>query len=540
MKLIYKVLFISMLFTAVSCYELDLNDSPNAVSPDRADIEFFYNNVQLEYARFIQQSIDNTAEVVRHRAMFGARYDVAYSPNSFDGMWTRAYAAILPDIESIATTANENGLSTHLGITQIMKAHVLMTLVDLFGDVPYTEALQGTNNILPNADSGKDVYAAAAVLLDEAIGNLSTSGPTVTNELFYGSDSDAWIKVANTLKLKYHLNLRLTDASGSTAAINALIADGNLIDEASEDFAGEYGLTRENPDSRHPWYSSSYEATNGPYMSNYFMWSLLEEKGFEDPRLRYYIYRQDCDTTDENEFTLDCPTQPRPTHYTGPYPWCVASELGWWGRDHGNNDGIPPDGQKRSTYGLYPAGGKFDADDCAHVQNQGVDGARGQGILPILLSSYTHFMLAESALELGTTGDARAYLEEGIRQSFAKVVAFSSRGTVDPAFAIDDTKVDDYVTYVLDAYDSGSDDDKLGVIMKEYHIASWGTAIEMYNGYRRTSHPKGMQPSRDPDQGAFTTSMWYPSVYVDRNANASQKANVAGKVFWDTNPDALQ
>jgi len=529
-----------MLFTSVSCYELDLQDNPNAVIPERADIEFLYNKVQLEYGQFMQQATDNTAEVIRHRAMFGARYDVAYSPTTFNGIWTRGYADILPDIEAVTNIANENGLLTHLGIVQIMKAHVLMTLVDLFGDVPYTQALQGTDNILPSADSGKDVYAAALVLLDEGIANLTTGGANVTNELFYNSDGAGWIKAANTIKLKYHLNLRLTDAGGSTSAINALIADGNLIDEATEDFTAEYGTNRENPDARHPWYSSAYEASNGPYMSNYFMWSMLDEKPMVDPRLRYYIYRQDCDTTDEDEFTLDCPNQPRPTHYTGPYPWCVASELGWWGRDHGNNDGIPPDGQKRSTYGLYPAGGSFDADDCAHVQNQGADGAKGGGILPLMLSSYTHFMLAESALMLGTDGNARDYLEEGVRQSFAKVASFGSLTTVPDTFAINDSLVTDYVDYVLGQYDAGSMDEKLGVIMKEYHLASWGTAIEMYNGYRRTSHPKDMQPSRDPDQGAFSTSMWYPSVYVDRNANASQKANVAGKVFWDTNPDALQ
>ena len=549
MKLIYKIFFVSMLFTVVSCYELDLQENPNAVSPEQADINFLFNNVQLDYAQFNFIASEFAAPVVRQTAMTGGNvYLNQYGPGSFNGIWNIAYAGILPDIQAITDLANETGQSTHLGIVQIMKGHVLMTLVDLFGDVPYTEALQGTANIAPKADAGKDVYTAALALLNEGITNLGVTAPAPGNDYFLGGSTAAWINVANTLKIKYYLNLRLTDSAGATAGINEVIASGNFIAGPGDDYAFSAGTTRDNPDSRHFWYRGAYE-TGGQYMSNYYMWSLLDEKGFTDPRLRYYFYRQDCDTTDEDQFTLDCPTIPAPLHYTGDYPWCVASTDGWWGRDHGNNDGIPPDNVKRTVFGLYPAGGKFDANDCASAQNSGADGAKGEGILPILISPYTHFMLAESALTLGTTGDARTFLEDAVRLSFDKVRSFEGRAAYDFAAAaagadstliITDTKIDNYVNFVLDAYDNaGSEDDRLGVIIKEYHIASYGAAMEAYNAYRRTSHPKGMQPTREPASGDFTRSMWYPSNFVDQNSSASQKSGVGVKVFWDTNPDAL-
>ena len=550
MKLIYKIFFISMLFTVVSCYELDLQDNPNSVPPDLADINFLFNNVQLEYAQFNFNAGEFAAPVIRQRAMTGGNvYLNQYGPASFNGMWNQAYAGLLPDIAAITEIANATGQSTHLGIVQVMKAHVLMTLVDMFGDVPYSQALQGTANIAPTADAGKDVYAAALALLNEGITNLGLPAPAPGNDFILGGSPAAWIKAANTLKIKYFLNLRLTDPGAAAAGIDAVLADGNFIAAAGDDFEVKSGTTRNNPDSRHFWYRGSYENGAGTYQSNYYMWSLLAEKGFEDPRLRYYFYRQDCDTTDENQFTLDCPTIPRPLHYTGDYPWCVASEEGWWGRDHGNNDGTPPDTEKRTVYGLYPAGGKFDANDCVESQNAGADGAKGEGIIPILLSSYTHFMLAESALTIGTAGDARTYLEDGVRLSFAKVKSFEGRAaydfgaaaaTADSTLIITDAKVDAYVDYVLNAYDAAaSDDARLGVIIKEYHLANFGSAMEAYNAYRRTSHPRGMQPTREAASGDFTRSMWYSSNYVDQNSSASQKSGVGVKVFWDTNPDVL-
>lgn len=551
MKLLSKIFFISMLFTVVSCYELDLQDNPNSVPPERADINFFYNNVQLSYGSFIQNTSDLVSVFVRQRAMTGGNtYQNQYSPGTFDGTWRSCYADLLPDIQAITDIANERGLVNHLGIVQTMKAHILMTMVDMFGDIPYSQATLGTDNISPAADAAKDVYAAALTLLNEATTNLDAGAASVDNDLYFGGDADQWRKAANTLKIKLYLNLRLTDAATATAGINEIISSGNFIAAAADDFKGEYGTrrTNDNMDSRHPWYQGHYE-TGGPYMSNYFMWSLLDEKGFEDPRLRYYFLRQDCYAFEEDAFTLQCATAPEPLHYTGDYPFCVASyELGYWGRDHGDDAGIPPDNVKRTTYGLYPAGGAFDngigmsADGPCYggVQNQGVDGAKGQGITPIMMSSYTHFMLAEAALTLGTAGDPRAYLEEGVRQSISTVAGFGSRTEVDPAYAINDSVTTDYVDYVLAAYDgAGSDDERLGVIIKEYHIASWGSGMEAYNAYRRTSHPKGMQPTREPVSGDFPRTNWYPNNYVNQNSSASQRSVLSGKVFWDTNPDVL-
>ena len=92
----------------------------------------------------------------------------------------------------------------------------MLTLVDLFGDVPYSQAFQGTDELNPAADAGASVYDAAIGLLDNAISDLGNPTGTITNDIFYGGSDASWIKAANSLKLKAHLN------TGNTAQINTL------------------------------------------------------------------------------------------------------------------------------------------------------------------------------------------------------------------------------------------------------------------------------------------------------------------------------
>ena len=90
---------------------------------------------------------------------------------------------------------------------------------------------------------------------------------------------------------------------------------------------------------------------------------------------------------------------------------------------------------------------------------------------------------------------------------------------------------------VLAKYDATTtNDEKLEIIMKEYYIALWGNGIDAFNNYRRTGKPGNMQLPIVSAPGAFTSSMFYPSVHVNRNNTAAQKTGVDKHVFWDTNP----
>ncbi len=540
---IYLIATLAMFLFATSCNEIlelegNLTD-PNGVSPELADFNLVLNNAMIEFAQFADEASDETMPYARLTALDGGnRYDNADNSASFDFLWFQAYAEVLPDLDLVIERSGTS-FTQHSGIAKTIKAYTLMSLVDLFGDVPYSEAGDGTN-FNPKLDSGESVYNAAAALLDEAIAELGSGGPAINTDLFY-STGDQWLRLANSLKLRYNLNTRLV--GGSASEINDIVASGNLITDSADDWAFNYGSNRVNPDSRHPYYSDGYE-DGGPswYLSNYYMWLFFGEKDNEDPRLRYYFYRQDCDETDEDPFTLDCLSQPYPSHWDPGFPFCTASlewgdpneeYAGYWGRDHGNDDGIPPDDLKRTAWGVYPTGGSFDADNCAQVSNMGTDGLGGAGIQPLIMSSYVYFMRAEAALTMGTNDDARTMLEMGVRQSIGKVIAFGA-ADADPAFVPTEEAINAYVDEVLSLYDSASE--PLEVVMKEYMLALQGQGLEAYNNYRRTCMPSNQQPTRDADPGGYARSFWYPASSVSSNSSISQKGGVTTPVFWDTNP----
>ena len=69
----------------------------------------------------------------------------------------------------------------------------MASLVDYFGDVPYTEALLGSENLNPALDSGQSVYNAALAMLDSAINNFGQGGAAPQYDMYYGGDASGWI-----------------------------------------------------------------------------------------------------------------------------------------------------------------------------------------------------------------------------------------------------------------------------------------------------------------------------------------------------------
>ena len=554
-----KILAIAVLITTLfaGCKKLDsLIDNPNSVDPSSANVDLLLNGAQLSFKNTYTDLSDAGASLTRQQQMYGPLYNNAYTTTSFDGTWSSAYTGVIKSTNAVIPLALQQKKYIQAGIAQVLKAYTLGSLVDFFGNVPNSEATLGQDNLNPKADPGADVYKNVLVLLDSAIANFSKtgggSGPT--NDLFFAGSATKWRTAAKTLKLKFLMQTRLVD-NAVTAQIQSLITANDLIDVASEDFVFKYSTVNTSPDSRHPHYAANYNNANtgnnnaNDFIGNYFMWVVGVEKSGTgsvtslDPRRRYYFYRQRTNYADANSSSCPCTTQPFPGHYSPEMPFCLVG-AGYWGRDHGDNTGIPPDGPLRTTWGVYPAAGEFDASQGTSVNN--TRGGKGAGIDPIFTSSFTYFIEAEAALKLGITvaGTPRALLENGIRASITKVLAFPATvNVVVPAANIPSTAtIDNYVNTVLALYDAAATDaQRLNIIMREYYIASWGNGIEPYNNYRRTGCPNNMQLTvTTPSPGFFIRSFFYPSVYINRNINAPAQKNpglAANKVFWDNNPD---
>ncbi|MEL7161376.1 MAG: SusD/RagB family nutrient-binding outer membrane lipoprotein, partial [Bacteroidota bacterium] len=554
-KIALAVLVLSM----AACADLDeLLINPNGVGPENADATSLYNNIQDEFRNVFTGTYGFTGGLSRMDAETGGfRYDETHAPTEFNGLWFTVYSDLFPDIDAFLELVQPLGLDAAAASAKIMKAYSLMLMVDMFNDVPLSEAglgVEGQTN--PGRDGGAEVYDAAIALLDEAIAQLDGADDfDVAFDNFYGGKATEWAAFAKTLKLRAAVNTRLVNGAGGVGTVNALVSEGDIITANGGNFEWQYGTNRVNPNNRHFFYNGSYENNDGPYQSNWYMWLLAESKGFEDPRARYYFFRQarnvfpDLAEDDPNAFDCILTDVPDPEflpdHYAAiseDMPYCLGSySKGYFGRDHLNGSGIPPDGNYRTVYGLYPGGGKFD-DGATNgvVQNAGTDGALGAGILPIWQASFTHFILAEAVLEMGADGDARQLLSDAIQLSMDRVTSFESlvdgseviattptTVTVEETFAADST-ITQYIDFVLAEYDEADDNGKLGIVAREYLIALWGNGMDSYNLYRRTCLPADMQPGIDPNYGTFLRSALYPLVHIERNINATQKEGEIG------------
>jgi len=550
-NLLNSLLVIALFVFSVQCTIIDEEDlvNPNAPSPDAVEPDFLLNSIMLNNADLFESMSDNAAEVVRMEHMFGATYNNAFQPQAFNFEWSEAYANILIDAKTLIPIANENQLFVHSGIARVIRAYTLVNLVDHFGDVPLSEALDGSN-FNPNVDAGSDVYDFAFADLDSAKLDFAKNAlADPGTEPYYGSDTDKWTALANTLQLKILYQKR--NVEDNSAAINNLLSS-DLIDEDDEAWVFPYSTNSANPDSRHPKFTGNYLTGAGEYMANYFMNELWNGKSIPDPRIRYYLYRQaDAPTTDVNE--QDCINNPPPSHYTGISgdglgnndPHCEDwNDVGYWGRDHGNDDGIPPDNLRRTTWGAFPAGGRFDADQAEGVDEE--QGLQGAGIQPLWLPAYTEFVRAEVELMInGNPGAARAALSEGINKSIdfvedfgADAVAAEGSDAADSLAAQADTVFQaQYETEVLGNYDGASNtDQQLSVIAKEFYLALFGNGIEAYNLYRRTSYPRDFQPNLSANPGTFIRSFEYPADFIETNSSVGPKAGDGVRVFWDNLP----
>ncbi len=540
-------------FTSCETTELDLRVSPNDLSPDQADPNLLLNSVQLAYASNMDAISDIGAELARIDYMFGLDYFNTYPGDTFNQIWRRTYSSgfndpgngliqvgILTNLQNLESIDANSDIdySFHIGISKVMYAHMLFLLADYIGEAAATQAGNAVEFPAPILDDGQTVYNEAFALLDEAQALLS-SGPDDQGalDLFYNGDSAAWIKVINTIRLRSYV------LTGNTAAFNAIIGGGNYIQDAEDDFQFAYGTSELQPDDRHPDYALDYTPSGANiYQSNWLMELMLDNN---DPRIRYYFYRQEgatpgADAPADGE-VLQCSLAIPPPHYLNfGFTYCSV-ENGYWGRSHGNEEGTPPDNFLRTAVGVYPAGGLFDDDKFTRntadlrVSNVGLGlGGGGAGIEPIFLSSYVDFwrgIMATSAADRAT------FLRSGLEKSIAKVQSFGALdANRDTSFEPSATDVTDYIDGIVSDFNAATGDDQENLFAEQYFTTLFGGGTEAYNYYRLTGYPTTVLPNWQANPGPFPRTFLYPQDEVINNPNLTQKTALTNQVFWDTNP----
>lgn len=137
-------------------------------------------------------------------------------------------------------------------VGRIMKSHNFQMLVDVYNNVPYSEAFQGAAVPTPKYDKGEDIYKDIFRQLDTAIALLQ--GPTSdeasnpdkeTADLVYKGDNTLWIKFANTLRLRMIMHLH--NGMNTTQVVPGFDIAGEVAKITSEGFLGTGQSAHLNP-----------------------------------------------------------------------------------------------------------------------------------------------------------------------------------------------------------------------------------------------------------------------------------------------------
>lgn len=270
MKNIVKALFLSTIIITAGCNEFyDINTSPN--NPADASIDLVlpaaqasvavtfggsYHNLGGFWAQYYTQSPD--------AGQYENIDEYNVLPDFFDGEWGEIYAGGLNDLEVIRQKATESEDHSYYLIATLMQAYTFQMLADLYGEIPFSEALKGADevqNLNPGFDNGADIYPELLNMIDEAVKRYEDA--TVAGEdpgesdLIYGGDMNSWIQFANTLKLKMYIRMAYT-SSADAGAVNELLTDGNFItsDATVSQFGAEEG-------KRNPFYEIQLDRLGG-------------------------------------------------------------------------------------------------------------------------------------------------------------------------------------------------------------------------------------------------------------------------------------
>ncbi|MFC6876230.1 SusD/RagB family nutrient-binding outer membrane lipoprotein [Flavobacterium myungsuense] len=562
---IFAVLLLTTLFLSCSDYlDVDTDTDNPTVAPLNqllTNIEVAVNNIGdfENYTGSILQVYTHQMTVREEQDQYGTRGDNINMLND----WNATYLA-LTDINTLIAQATASNSSIYVGIAQMQKAYLLANAVDLWGDVPYSEANQLASGILsPKFDNQKAVYAAVFELIETAKENLSSTTDLVKpgkDDLFYGGDAEKWIRFANTFKLKLYNQLRLT-SDFDQVGFDALIAEDNFFKSNADDFEFKRYNKLAPTDERNRFFLESYNSTQ--FTTNMSPWFYEILKGMNpnihnanpDPRIPYYFFNQlkkdEFPPDQGNEETGD----PKADYWDASTGFFTIR----FGSIGPNRDFST---ENSGTYpGIFPSGGRYD-DGKGGVVDKIMAGEAGQptaptGIAPHRILTYDEFLYIQAELmQVGKiSGNVADKLEEAMQASFAKVdqvVANNGTDQVVPKL-VGSAGVTTFIEGILTEFNAGDATKKLEIIMTQKWVATFGDPTDQYTDYRRTGFPILANPDSSSkeyqlDNGdgfpiidsqtvlnnAFQQSLFWPQSELNTNKNApKQKVPGDYKIFWD-------
>jgi hypothetical protein len=547
---IYTFAALSVFVTAgTGCKKfLDVNKNITDPTPTSIQLSMVLSAAERNIAQNLAlgTGLGNTMAVYTHQVTgrVGAdRYGAGASG------WDGLYQA-LSNLNVIIKRGPTETRYMYTGVAKILKAYTVSMMVDVWGDVPFSEYDRFEEGITqPKFDKGVDIYPQLFKLLDEGIADINNpavnaSKPAGDDYIYKGSAAN-WIKAANTIKLKLYTQVRLVqDVKTQVTAL--LASPATLINTQAESFMLPYGPLA-TTDDRHPAYGDYTATQRGGQLVSPWMYEIMKGwnpnilSGIADPRIPYYIYNQKSATADPENCT---------EYRDGGFVTIIFGSSGTC-RDGSNS-------QTYSLLGVYPAGGRFNDTSGKSVNTIGT-AAAGTGALPHQFLTYADRLYLEAELiQAGVvTGDAKAAFSKALTESFNQVdhiitnfVKPGSAGAPQTVPAIAPlAATTTYKNAVLAAFDAGNDAKKMEYIITEKWLNRIENPVDNYTDYRRTQYPVLFAPAPQGNVTSVTSpdgktwpvvndrkypwSLPFNATEIGLNKNAPpQKVPESYKVFW--------
>lgn len=548
---------VGVLVAAPGCKDFyDVNVDP--LSPTRAELFSLLPVTQVamttalgnspsgmsQYTMALMQQLANTRSIGTFQQ----------NGDAFANQWSSLYSDMLINNEQIITQGTTELNWTYVGIAQIQRAFVFSQMVDLWGNLPYSEALKGATIGAPRFDSDMAIYNGDSgiqslfSLIDDGIANLAKPAPLTglaKADLIYHGDKDRWARFGRSLKLKLYNQIRKTrNVTSEVTPLLAAAASSSLI-QNGEDFELKYGTTI-TPDNRNLGYIADYASPSRENHINPNFYKSMHGGRYLravmapdtathiiDPRIPYYFYNQVAATA------------PSPAGQDFALGSFVTVRFGSTSTAAGGNNS-----DKITLPGLYPVGGRYD-DGRGGVAGASTGAYPDKGVVAQRLHTYFSRKYTEAELQLTVLNDntaATAAFREALIASFDKVNSIAS---ADGSPRMAQTQTDEYIAAASAAFNKtgATMDDKLEVLMYEKYVASFGYGVDMYTDFRRTFHPRikvpgnadparGILDDNDPitqSNGAFPRRLFYPlnDLLVNPNGPQTQYNSVTDRIFWD-------
>ncbi|MBB5397425.1 SusD/RagB family nutrient-binding outer membrane lipoprotein [Mucilaginibacter sp. AK015] len=544
MKKLFKILMVcGLVVSATSCNKyLDINANPNdptAATPDlilpQAIVSFAAYHVQFN--SFAGYANGMTANGGGYGA-FGAQTTYNYATTDYTNLFSNSYDNI-NDLQYIVDKTSADGKDRYFNAAaRIMRAFAYQRLVDIYGDVPYTEAVKGAANIAPKYDKAEDIYTDLFAQLNTAIESIDMSTAEVPTpiktasagsvDVLFGGDMQLWKRFANTIKLRMLIRIQdVTSMASVISAEKAKLAGAAFI---TKDAIVQPGYQAGNAGKQNPmWNTWAYNETGSPSAAGIqqvptaFAVGFYDGKKISDPARGAVTYKSLTTYTGQ----LGSSTNPNAPNGSA---WYIGTATGTSGDAVGILKG-PSMGQ------------------------------------PIMLAAESYFLQAEANLVglVGSPATAQDNFNEGIRASFRYLYkdksnaysgSYSESKANDDANAYISANSKNYLvryTTVTDIVNNTTtpttEAQKLEAIITQKYIAlNQIDANEAFNEYRRTGYPKS-NPTGDPAHNAASTisvstapdklpvRIQYPSSeYALNSANVPPAVNnFTSKLFWDLN-----